>query len=147
MTPGKSDLTRKFRPKAGLIRRPERSCRRWQLIVYSIIYEASCILGMHLRFCYPRRSQVAPLRCFSVNSNVGTLSHNYKCCCKKISDCVRATAFVYRVASHGLFRWRVCRKLFCLWPARSPVWLGRVSSIVPVGPGYSLCAQPHRSVC
>ena len=42
------------------IRRPERSCRRWQLLFCSVINEAGCILGMRLRFRNPRRNHVAP---------------------------------------------------------------------------------------
>ena len=37
-----------------------RSCRRLQLYILHFIYE-DMLLDMHLRFCNPRRSQVAPL--------------------------------------------------------------------------------------
>ena len=37
-----------------------RSCCRWQLWFCRWINEDICILGMHLRFRNPRRSQVAP---------------------------------------------------------------------------------------
>lgn len=39
-----------------------RSCRRLQLYILHFIYE-DMLLDMHLRFCNPRRSQVAPLVC------------------------------------------------------------------------------------
>ena len=42
-----------------------RSCYRLQLKFVSLFYERTNILGMHLKFCTPRRSQVVPLKCSS----------------------------------------------------------------------------------
>ena len=47
----------------ALLRRPERSCRRWQLYCLQLDLRGVLRLDMHLGFCYPRRNQVAPLFC------------------------------------------------------------------------------------
>lgn len=42
------------------VKQPERSCRRWQLLLHSLFYEVDCNLGMHLGLHHPRRSHITP---------------------------------------------------------------------------------------
>ena len=52
--------TSTFGSEAGLIKRPVRSCRRWQLSFLQLDLRGNLLLDMHLEFCYPCQSQVAP---------------------------------------------------------------------------------------
>ena len=45
-----------------VFRQLKRSCRRLQLYVLQLVLRANLSLGMHLKYQYPRRSHVAPLR-------------------------------------------------------------------------------------
>ena len=75
--PGDLSAQAHVRPRAlrQVIKLLVRSCRRWQLCFLQLDLRGDLHLGMHLRFCDPRRNQVSPIGYSRVDSLIDSKVH------------------------------------------------------------------------